>query len=262
LAETVTLKLNCEELELRLIPAGRFVMGSPVGEEERRSEEPEHEVTVTQPFYLGRWEVTQEQYAAVTKKSPSKFPGPRHPVDNISCEEAEEFCRAANLLLEAQRSPWRLRLPSEAEWEYACRAGTTTPFNCGKTLSVEQANYDGNYTYGGGSKGIYRRRTVPVGSFPPNAWGLYDMHGNVWEWCQDWYGEYPAGPVNDPRGPEKGGLKVLRGGGWYASPRYSRCAFRLRYYPSSRLNHFGFRVAATAVEPTPAKAGKGGIAAE
>ena len=119
------------------------------------------------------------------------------------------------------------RLPTEAEWEYACRAGTTTPFHFGETISTDQANYNGNFTYGNGKKGVYRKKTTPVGSFPANAWGLYDMHGNVWQWCQDWYGDYPQKDVVDPQGPEKGEYRVLRGGSWSNDPRYCRSAYRL-----------------------------------
>jgi formylglycine-generating enzyme required for sulfatase activity len=127
-------------------------------------------------------------------------------------------------------------------WEYACRAGTTTPFNVGETISTDQANYDGNYTYGNGKKGVYRKKTTPVGSFPPNAFGLYDMHGNVWQWCHDWYGVYPENAVVDPQGPAKGKNHVLRGGSWYDNPAYCRSACRNRNVPTRHNNDIGFRL--------------------
>ena len=136
-----------------------------------------------------------------------------------------------------KRTRSRIVLPTEAEWEYACRAGTTTPFHFGETISTDQANYDGNFTYGNGKKGVYREKTTPVGSFPANAWGLYDMHGNVWQWCQDWYGDYPQKDVVDPQGPEKGEVRVLRGGSWISDPQYCRSAFRYWFdpWPPSQL---------------------------
>ena len=133
-------------------------------------------------------------------------------------------------------------LPTEAEWEYACRAGTTTPFHFGETISTDQANYDGDHIYGNGKKGVYRKKTTPVGSFPANAWGLHDMHGNVWQWCQDWYGDYPQKDVVDPQGPEKGQRRVLRGGSWDDIPQNCRSAFRGRYGPGHRLIDCGFRL--------------------
>ena len=134
------------------------------------------------------------------------------------------------------------RLPSEAEWECACRAGTTTPFCFGVTISTDQANYDGNYGYGNGKKGVYRQKTTPVGSFPANAWGLYDTHGNLWEWCQDWLGDYPQNDVVDPQGSDAGQYRVLRGGSWRNDPGYCRSAFRHGNGPGDRYLHCGLRV--------------------
>ena len=136
----------------------------------------------------------------------------------------------------------RYRLPTEAEWEYACRAGTTTPFHFGDTISTDQANYDGNHTYGKGKKGVYRQKTTPVGSFPPNAWGLYDMHGNVWEWCQDWFGPYPKGDNIDQKGSEKGEYRVLRGGSWIFFPLRCRSARRYWSAPGRRGHDCGCRL--------------------
>ena len=133
-------------------------------------------------------------------------------------------------------------LPTEAQWEYACRAGTTTPFNTGSNLTTDQANYDGNYPYNGNAKGVYREKTMPVGSFAPNAWGLYDMHGNVWEWCSDWYGDYPTGAQTDPAGPSSGSARVYRGGSWHSNAHLCRSAYRDRYSPARRFNLIGFRL--------------------
>ncbi|UCC29559.1 MAG: formylglycine-generating enzyme family protein, partial [Phycisphaerales bacterium] len=159
------------------------------------------------------------------------------PVEQISWEGALEFCR--RLSAEEGR---QYRLPTEAEWEYACRAGTTTPFSSGETISTDQANYDGEYEYGSGVKGVFRNQTVPVAEFPPNAWGLHDMHGNVWEWCPDGYEDYPPSPVtrSAQEPPIEG--RVLRGGSWRSRPRYCRCANRVRDLEGSRLSNIGFRV--------------------
>jgi formylglycine-generating enzyme required for sulfatase activity len=160
--------------------------------------------------------------------NPSNFKlGAQHPVETVSWDDAKAFTKKLTAM---NNGLYKFRLPTEAEWEYACRAGTTTPFYFGETISTDQANYDGNYVYGPGREGEYRKKTTPVGSFPPNDFGLYDMHGNVWEWCEDWYGEeyYKHSPRDNPKGPETGELRVLRGGSWLNFPRALRCALRLR----------------------------------
>jgi uncharacterized protein (TIGR02996 family) len=167
------------------LPPGSFLMGSPPDEEERESDETQHRVTLSRGFWLGVYPVTQAQWVAVMGSNPSTFKGDGHPVEMVSWDDCQEFCRRLS-----GRDGQRYRLPSEAQWEYACRAGTTTPFHFGATLSTELANYNGNYAYGQGGQGVYRGQTTPVGSFPSNAWGLDDMHGNVWQWCQDGYGRY------------------------------------------------------------------------
>jgi formylglycine-generating enzyme len=173
--------------------------------------------------------------------NPSQFTGDGDtcPVESVSWNDAQKFIQKLN-----QRGD-RITygLPTEAQWEYAARAGTTTAFYFGDQLSTDQANYNGNYPMPGGSKGEYRDKTVPVGSFPANAWGLYDMHGNVHEWCQDWYGKYPSGPVTDPTGPSSGAYRVLRGGSWNSFARYCRSAFRDDIHPVSRGNRLGLRLA-------------------
>jgi len=224
-----------------MIPPGIFVMGSPQSEPQRFDDEVQHRVELTKPFYMQRTEVTQGQWKAVMKSNPSHFNGrgDSFPVEQISWEDCKRFIEKLN----RREDTDRYRLPTEAEWEYACRAGTTTPFNTGYCLSTSQANYNGNYPYKGCLGGCYRHCTVSVASFPPNAWGLYDMHGNVWEWCSDWYGEYPGRPVRDPRGPVNGTIHIHRGGSWNYCAECCRSAYRIKRAPDFRLDFFGFRLA-------------------
>ncbi|MGE5243202.1 MAG: formylglycine-generating enzyme family protein [Betaproteobacteria bacterium] len=228
-------------LPLVEIGAGRFMMGSPTAEFGRGIDEVQHEVTITRPFFLGRFEVTQHDWRAVMGANPSHFGGcERCPVERVNYFEVREFLARLNT---GQRE-FVYRLPTEAEWEYGCRAGTTTPFNTGADLTAEQANYNGTFPYIGFRHGPNRERTTPVGSFAPNAWGLYDMHGNVWEWTADWYGPYPAGPAADPTGPRTGEKRVIRGGSWYFDANSARCALRYTHAPQDRGFSLGFRVAA------------------
>ena len=254
--EALTLELgDGVTLELVKIPTGTFLMGSPESEganktvgpdgevmEGRFPNETRHEVTISKPFYLGIHQVTQSQYEAVMGTNPSWFEGKedaaRRPVEMVTWDDAMEFCQ--NL---SEKTGRNVRLPTEAEWEYACRAGTTTAFNTGDMIDTDQANYNGNYIYGGGAKGVFRVETTAVGSFPANAWGLYDMHGNVWEWVSDWHDEYPAEAATDPKGPEKGDSRVLRGGSWSYNPRSCRSAVRDWVAPDGGNYDVGFRVA-------------------
>ncbi len=184
-------------------------------------------------------QVTQKQWMAIMGSNPSHFKHDENcPVEQVSYDNIQDFIKKLNLKEGADK----YRLPTEAEWEYACRAGTTTPFYFGKCLSANQANYDGNYPLEDCPKGQYREKTVPVGSFAPNAWGLYDMHGNVWEWCQDWYGNYTADAVPDPTGPSSGSNRVLRGGGWYGDAWICRTAYRGSSSPGYGRNFCGFRL--------------------
>lgn len=220
------------------INPGNFMMGSPKEEISRKDIETQHKVTLTKGFYIGVHAVTQEEWNEVMGNNPSFFKGEKSlPVENVSWDECQEF---AKKLREKDKKPYRL--PSEAEWEYACRAGTTTPFYFGQTISTDQANYDGQFAYGNGKNGEYRKKTKPVGSFPANAWGLHDMHGNVWQWCQDSWEEYPEKGMVDPRGSEKGQFRVLRGGSWFDGPVYCRSAARVRNPPGSRQRIFGCRL--------------------
>jgi formylglycine-generating enzyme required for sulfatase activity len=213
------------------IPPGSFVMGSTKAEMEKqpfldilaiRLDETQHKVTLTKGFYMGIYTVTQDQWQAVMGNNPSYFKGEKNlPVERVSWNDCQDFIKKLR-----EKDKKQYRLPTEAEWEYACRAGTTTPFSCGETISTNQANYNGNFTYGKGKKGVNKGRTTPVGSFPPNLWGLYDMHGNVWQWCQDRVGDYPHKEVVDPVGPGTGETRVMRGGSFAQGPGDCRSAKR------------------------------------
>jgi len=244
---------NSIGIKLALIPAGRFLMGSPDTEPERSADEgPQHHVIISQPFYLGVYPVTQREYEAVMGKNPAHFNshnkgGPEHPVEQVSWDEAVEFCERLSILPQEKKAGSVYRLPTEAEWEYACRAGTTTAFWWGDSTSARKANFKGKNPYGGSAEGQYQQRTTKVGSFQANPWGLYDLHGNVWEWCSDWYTEsfYRQGDNKDPQGPKSGERRVLRGGSWGYNGRYWRAASRNHYEPGVRFHFLGFRVALT-----------------
>jgi formylglycine-generating enzyme required for sulfatase activity len=189
---------------------------------------------------MAQMEVTQAQYRQITGANPSLFKGDDLPVETVSWEEAVAFCRKLT-----DREGFPYGLPTEAQWEYACRAGTTTPFNTGQIISTDQANYDGDHTYGNGRKGIDPQKTREVGGLAPNAFGLYDMHGNVWEWCSDWYDEkyYAGSPGVDPSGPSGGATyRVLRGGSWNYNPGICRSANRDWITPNLRYSNVGFRI--------------------
>lgn len=258
--------------EMVVVPAGTFTMGSPDTEERwsgyKGEEEPQHQVTISQPFAVGRFAVTVEEFTAFVNATSRKMPdtiftfenekweqrkgrsfrnpgfsqGPRHPVVGVSWGDADDYCKW--LSGETSKS---YRLLSETEWEYACRAGTDTPFWWGADISTEQANYDGNSTYGAGLKGEYQKGTLPVDRFDANPWGLYQTHGNVWEWCADnWHKDYNDAPTDGlvwPGGDTS--LRVVRGGGWFGNPQYLRSANRFGDPPDGRFNYLGFRIART-----------------
>ncbi|MSQ94226.1 MAG: formylglycine-generating enzyme family protein [Gemmataceae bacterium] len=248
---------NSIGMELVRIQPGTFLMGSPAGEANRSAIEAPHEVEISKPFYMGKFSVTQEQYLKVIGKNPSAFCAEgtsknsvmgldtkRFPVEMVSWVEAKEYCRK---LTQLERAAGRITasmeytLPTEAEWEYACRAGTRTTFNCGPTLSVESANH--------GERKL--QRPMDVGSFKPNAWGLYDMHGNVCQWCEDWYDPkyYPVSRRQDPQGGQ-GNIRVLRGGSWIYSPNDCRAANRDGIGANHHGHSIGFRVVRR-VSPQP-----------
>ena len=212
-------------MEFKLIPAGTFTMGAGVVA---------HDVTLTQPFKMGVHEVTQAQYEKVMSVNPSFIKGASNPVENVSWEDAVEFCRRLSGLPAEKAAGNLYRLPTEAEWEYACRAGTTT------NSSFVDLGF-GDYAWFIENSGL---KAHPVGSKKPNPWGIYDMHGNVWEWCQDWHDNYPSGAVIDPKGPVSGSTRVHRGGGWFSPSVYCGSAYRKRGLPAFRDDYdgSGFRV--------------------
>ena len=225
----------------RWIEPGTFLMGSPKTELERWAEmETQHEVTLTQGYWLADSACTQALWQAVMGNNPSNFQdNASNPVERVSWMDVQAFIDKLNNLVPELNAC----LPTEAEWEYACRAGTTTPFSFGDNITPEQVNYDGNYPYPGGEKGLYREKTVPVKSLAPNPWGLYEMHGNVYEWCADWFAEYNEMPQTDPQGPATGGSRVLRGGSWYDGGGNVRSADRRGLGPDGGDSDFGFRLA-------------------
>jgi uncharacterized protein (TIGR02996 family) len=229
---------NTVGMVLTLIPPGTFLMGSPRSEPERQSGETWHRVTLTRAFWVGIHPVTQQQWRAVTGTNPSRFEGDTRPVESVSWDDCQDFCRR---LSRSEGRPYRL--PTEAEWEYACRAGTTTPYYFGQTISRRQANCNGN--------GAYRGHTTATGTFLPNRWGLTDLHGNLWEWCQDWFGKYPRGAVTDPRGPETGEVRVLRGGSWGSYPSWCRSASHCSFANTLDFRYSGFRVVVPADGEAP-----------
>ncbi|WP_027185362.1 formylglycine-generating enzyme family protein [Desulfovibrio inopinatus] len=223
---------------MRWIRPGRFLMGSPKGEIGRDDDERQHEVVFTSGFWLADTACTQELWRAVMGKNPSHFTHEAElPVEKVSWEDCQKLLQRINGLY----SRLELQLPTEAQWEYACRAGTETPFSFGENITPDQVNYKGHSPYRDGKKGIYRKRTVPVKALPCNPWGLYQMHGNVWEWCADWYGEYPESVTTDPIGPDRGENRVIRGGSWIFYAGDVRSAYRGRGGPDNRDDTVGFR---------------------
>jgi uncharacterized protein (TIGR02996 family) len=232
---------NASGLKFAWITPGRLLMGSPASELAHQDDETQHEVTLTKGYYLGVHPVTQAQWQEVMGNTPSHFQGENLPVEQVSWNDCQEFLKKLR-----DQDGQAYRLPTEAEWEYACRAGTTTPFHFGAVLNGQQANCDGNYPYNTDAKGPYLERTTAVGSYAANAWGLHDMHGNVWQWCEDDYVPtyYANSPIKDPLNVNKPRLarRVLRGGSWYLNPTYCRAARRLGYAPEDRRDNSGFRV--------------------
>jgi formylglycine-generating enzyme required for sulfatase activity len=244
----VPLSLITNDLGMRFvfIHPGTFMMGSPENEKNRREDEVLHQVTLTRPFFMQITEVTQGQWKAVMGRNPSNSRdcGLNCPVESVSWLDCQEFVRKLNA-----RGKDKYRLPTEAEWEYACRAGTDTPYYWGSSIDCTRAMYANNTLKAPGTCVAYARKRnfltdspAPVKSFPPNAWGIYDMAGNVWEWCQDWYGPYPMEPVVDPGGPPSGHKKVRRGGSFFKYGWYCRSANRNAADEYDRLRTLGFRL--------------------
>jgi formylglycine-generating enzyme required for sulfatase activity len=237
------------------IPAGEFSMGSPNDEKDRHDNEgPVHKVEISKPFYMGKYEVTQAEWKKVTGNSPSHFKGDNNPVEQVSWDDCQDFLKKLNegvgsKALQrlggdergAETPHYELALPTEVQWEYTCRAGTQTRFSFG-----DREEDLGEYAwYRGNSDG---KTPHPVGGKKPNAWGLYDMHGNVWEWCSDWYASYASGSVTDPVGATSGEFRVARGGSWSYAARHSRAAFRGRCGPGNRNAYLGLRLALPVVQ--------------
>jgi formylglycine-generating enzyme required for sulfatase activity len=226
-------------LEMVAIPGGIFQMGSP-GHTGYEDERPQHPVSLS-PFFMGKYAVTQAQWQAVTGASLAfRCVGPRLPADRVSWNTARQFCTRL-----AQLTGRPYRLPSEAEWEYACRAGTGTPFYFGPTISTQLVNYVGDHLFAQEPKGIYRHASTEGGSFPPNRFGLYDMHGNLWEWCADaWHDDYIGAPVDGSAWEERfARYRVLRGGSWHEPPAHCRSAVRLKFDAADGEDFVGFRIA-------------------
>ncbi len=234
---------NSIGIKLVLIPKGTFTMGSPMEEEGAHHDERQHQVTISKEYYLGVTEVTQGQYEKVMGINPSYFQkrvlrnsdSSMYPVEQVSWKDAVEFCKRLTELPEEKQAGRIYRLPTEAEWEYACRAGSETAYSFGASSPSL-----GDYAWFVENS---ISQTNPVGVKKPNSMGLYDMHGNVWEWCSDWLGEYPNGVVSDPNGPKDGSLRVNRGGSWFDEAALCRSANRSGFEPSLRFDLFGFRVA-------------------
>ena len=227
---------NSIGMKLVLVPAGTFTMGSPVGEAGRNDNETQHDVTISKSYYIGANEVTQEEYEKVMGNNPSDFKGLKNPVEKVSWEDAVSFCKKLSEMPEEKAAGREYRLPTEAEWEFACRAGSKTAYSFGDTEETlaEYALF---------GVGIRKGTTHPVGEKKPNRWGLYDMHGNVLEWCQDWYADYPPDASTDPQGPNGDFERVGRGGGWNFVAGACRSAWRFRQNPLTRNDAHGFRVA-------------------
>jgi formylglycine-generating enzyme required for sulfatase activity len=224
---------------MRWIWPGTFLMGAPESETQRTYDEKQHEATITEGFWLAETACTQALWQEIMGENPSRLKGENLPVESVSWKECRQFIQTIN----EQRPGLDLRLPREAEWEYACRAKTETPFSFGENITTGQVNYDGEHPYNNAEKGEYRGKSVAVKSLPCNNWGLYEMHGNVWEWCNDWYAEYPSATMIDPNGPDTGTSRVLRGGSWFSFAGGCRSAYRRSRDPGYRVDDFGFRLA-------------------
>ena len=235
------MELTVQEVKqtFRWIEAGGFLMGSPPDEPERYDNETQHKVTLKQGYWLAESACTLALWMAVMGQNRANFQDYlNNPVTQVCWKDVQNFLSKLNQLMPDLNAS----LPSEAEWEYACRAGTTTPFSFGDNITPEQVNYNGKFPYKKGEKGLNLEKTVPVKSLPPNDWGLYEMHGNVWEWCADWYGDYPHEAVTNPKGTTEGTSRVLRGGSWIYYARATRSAYRGIYTPDLRAL-IGFRFA-------------------
>jgi formylglycine-generating enzyme required for sulfatase activity len=252
------------------IEGGTFIMGSPESEAARESDETPHSVMISKPFYIGKYEVAQKEWVEIMETNPSNWKGDNLPVENVSWYDAIEYCNKRSIkegltpayTIDKTRSDgnntngndnmkwvvtWNhdangYRLPTEAEWELACRAGTTTPFSTGSNITTSHANYNGNSPYNGNERGVYRGTTWAVDSGTPNSWALYNMSGNVYEWCWDWYETYASGNQTDPMGVSSGSYRVVRTGDWSSGGQSLRSANRGSSPPFNRGSNLGFRL--------------------
>ena len=229
--DRITLAIHGIEYAFRWCPPDTFIMGSPPSEADRNNNEFQHQVVLSRGFWMFETEVTQEMWGSIMNNNPSRFKGGKLPVEQISWNDSQEYIKKLNDLGIAPAG-FTFSLPTEAQWEHACRAGTTTAYHFGRTLSREQANL-----------WLRNQQTVEVGSYPANDWGLHDMHGNVWEWCLDWYDEYPSGTINDPAGPLLGSYRIIRGGSWCVGARLCRSAYRGGNAPALKNDFLGLRLA-------------------
>jgi formylglycine-generating enzyme required for sulfatase activity len=240
--------------EMARVEGGTFTMGSPENEMEREDNEVQHQVKVSS-FSMSKYPVTQKEYQEVMGTNPSHFKKDNLPVESVTWFDAIEYCNRRSqregltlaYTVNGTDVTWNknakgYRLPTEAEWEYACRAGTTVPFSTGNNITTDQANYNGGSPYRNNAEGEFREETTPVGSFAPNAYGLYDMNGNVCEWCWDWYGDYAGEAQTDPAGAVSGDTRVIRGGSWLSAAQLLRSACRADVDPVDRYYDIGFRV--------------------
>jgi len=252
----MVLTINGVKYALRWCPAGTFMMGSPPSET-KLFDETQHQVTLSRGFWMLETQVTQDMWGSVMKSNPSHFRGAKLPVEWVSWDDCQEYITKLNDgfksgghkspgstggLTPAALEGFKFSLPTESQWEYACRAGTTTAYHFGSVLNGDQANCNGNLPYGTSMEGKWWERTTKVGSYPANAWGLYDMHGNVCEWCLDWDEDYPSGAVVDPVGSPTGSYRVIRGGGWRDDALFCRSANRDSSVPSFRSSLIGLRL--------------------
>ena len=244
------LKVGQTEQEMRWVKPGKFIMGSPESESYRRKWENQHAVTITEGYWLGKYEVRQKDWIAMGMENPSHFKGPDHPVEKITWEEAMEFCKNLNQKVAPSLNlpeGYYFRLPTEAEWELSCRAGTTSASYFGEDMSSEQANFDGRSPLGFARKAVHRKSTMPAGSFEANSWGFHDMHGNVWEWCLDHWRELPTKEQFNPQAQSplaNSRYRVIKGGSWYVKGWECRSTSRQALKPATRYNvGIGMRVA-------------------
>ena len=241
--KTGTVITNSIGMKLGVVPPGEFEMGSPETEEKRSGDESRHRVRLTKPAFMTIYEITQAEFQTVMETAPSGITdSDRLPVQNVSWEQAVAFCRKLSELPEEKAAGRVYQLPTEAQWEYACRAGSTTPTSFGGAITSSQANFDGNYAYGTDTPGTFVGKPQAVGSYEPNAWGFYDMHGNVYEWTADWYEKFTSGAVSDPVGPADGSYRVSRGGSWFYGASVARSADRCRREPRNAQRIMGFRL--------------------